>query len=331
MRKLYYIFIFILFNSACSSNHLLGYKSPVKIGTASFSGAYYPTGGALSKIANKYLEKDFSKVVSSKGSSDNINNIMSNQVHIGLAQADRHYEAYYGLEEWKDKGPQTKLRSIFSLYSQTINLIATKSSGIKSLKDLKGRRINLGGKGSGELGNALDILKTLELNPKTDIKASYHHVSKMLRYFEKGYLDAFFYTIGYPSLVLTKAASYQSARQISIIGVDGFLIKNPYYQTVLISNDAYPAMIKDGHRIESIGVMTTLVTSSDIPESVIYKFTKAIFEHLEELRTQHSVLSKLDKLDMLKGLTAPLHPGALRYFKEAGLFDEYDPIKRLFD
>lgn len=256
---------------------------------------------------------------------------MSNQIHIGLAQADRHYEAYYGLEEWKELGPQTKLRSIFSLYPQTINLIATKSSGIKSLKDLKGRRINLGGKGSGELGNALDILKTLNINPKKDIKASYHHVSKMLRYFNKGHIDAFFYTIGYPSLVLTKAATYQSVRQIPIVEVDSFLVKNPYYQTVLIPHDAYPRMLKEDSRIESIGVMTTLVTTSDIPDAIIYKFTKAIFENLDELRTQHSVLNNLDKLEMLKGLSAPLHPGAERYFIEAGLLDEYDPIKRLFN
>jgi uncharacterized protein len=323
--------ITLLFLLSCSSNLLLGFKESLKIGTASFSGAYYPTGGALSKIANKYVTKDFSKVVSSRGSADNINNLLSKKIHIGLAQADRHYEAYYGLEEWKETGPQTKLRSIFSLYPQTINLVATKSSGIKSLKDLKGARINLGAKGSGELGNALDILKILKLDPHKDIQSSYYSVSKMLKQFEKGYLDAFFYTIGYPSSVLSRAAKLQSARQIPLEGIDSFLIKNPYYQTVLVPDNAYPNMLNSNERLESIGVMTTVLTTTDIPEAIIYKFTKAIFDNLDELKAEHSVLHKLNKLEMLKGLSAPLHPGAKRYFEETGLLDEYDPIKRLFN
>jgi uncharacterized protein len=330
VNKVCSLFLTLVFLSSCASKHFLGYDNPIKIGTASFSGAYYPTGGALSKISNKYTTKDFSKVVSSRGSTDNINNLLAKQIHIALAQADRHYEAFYGLEEWKERGPQSKLRSIFSLFPQTINLISTQSSGIKSLKDLKGRRINLGAKGSGELGNALDILKILKLNPDKDIHATYYPVAKMLKKFESGYLDAFFYTIGYPSMVLSKASTDQSVRQIPLVGIDSFLVKNPYYQTVLIPKDAYPNMLNTDDRLESIGVMTTVLTTTDIPESIIYKFTKAIFEHLDELKVQHSVLNKLNKLEMLKGLSAPLHPGARRYFEEIGLLEQYDPIKRLF-
>jgi uncharacterized protein len=330
-KKYCYLFSALLLISSCASNYLLGFTDSVKIGTASFSGAYYPTGGALSKIANKYNTKDFSKAVSSKGSTENINNLLGQRIHIGLAQADRHYEAYFGLEEWKEKGPQSKLRSIFSLYPQTINLIATKSSGIKTLKDLKGHRVNLGAKGSGDLGNALAILKILNLDPERDLRASYHSISKMLKQFEKGYLDAFFYTIGYPSMVLNKAARVQRVNQIPLVGIDSFLMKNPYYQTVLIPDHAYPSMTNSKDRIESIGVMTTVLTTTDIPEAIIYKFTKAIFDHLDEFKAEHSVLYNLNKLEMLKGLSAPLHPGARRYYEEIGLLNEYDPIKRLFN
>lgn len=320
--------IFLL--ATCSSGHLIGFNKPLKIGTASFSGAYYPTGGAMSKIVNREVSQDFSKVVSSKGSSHNINLLMAGQIHIGLAQADRHYEAYYGLDEWEDKGPQKKLRSIFSLYPQTINLIVTRSSGIRSLQDLKGRKINLGQEGSGELGNALDILKILKIDPKKDLKASYYPVGKMLQHFENGFLDGFFYTIGYPSMVLSRAASMTKVRLIPLTGMDSFLIKNPYYQTTLIPEDAVPGAFRKTKRMESIGVMTTVLTSEDIPEAIVYKFTKAIFENLEELKSEHSVLNNLNKHEMLTGLSAPLHPGAERYYRESGLLDEYDPVKRLF-
>ncbi len=326
--RLVYFLLFIL--SSCGSYHFLGHNRPLKIGTASFSGAYYPSGGALSKIANKYNTVDFSKVVSSKGSSDNINLLMRKKIHIGFVQADRHYEAYYGLNEWKEAGPQKKLRSLFSLYPQVINLIVTKSSGIKTLKDLKGRRINLGEKGSGELGNALDILKILEIDPAKDLKASYDSIGMMLKKFKRGYLDGFFYTIGFPSMVLVEAASKKSVRQLSLDNMDAFLVKNPYYQTALVPMNAHSGLRHEQTRIESIGVMTTLLTTTDIPNAIIYKFTKAIFEHLEELKSEHLVLNHLNKLEMLSGLSAPLHPGAKRYFEEIGLLDEFDPIKRLF-
>lgn len=328
MRYTFIVFAALII-SACA-NYNIGFNETLKIGTASFSGAYYPTGGALSKIINDNTTEDFSKVVSTKGSSDNIDRLMRGKIHLALAQADRHYEAWYGLGEWKDKGPQKKLRSLFSLYPQTINLIAARVSGMKSLKDLEGRRVNIGNIGSGERANAVDVLTAAGFNLNS-IKASEYSISVANKKFLEGKIDAFFYTIGHPSLVISEASGVQGgALIIPVTGVDSFLVKYPYYQSTLVPMNRYPNMHNSKDRVESIGIQTTLLTTEDIPEGIIYKVVKHIFQNLEEFKSQHAVLKDLDKAMMLQGLTAPLHPGAERYFRESGLLDEFDPVKRIF-
>lgn len=329
MRQILFFSTLLILLFSCA-NYRIGFDKTLKIGTASFSGAYYPTGGALSKIINQHTNEDFSKVVSTRGSSDNIDGLVRGKIHLALAQADRHYEAWYGLGEWKDQGPQKKLRSLFSLYPQTINLIAARVSGIKSLKDLKGRRVNIGNKGSGDRANALDVLTAVGLSVKS-IKQNDDPISIASKKFLEGKIDAFFYTIGHPSMVISEASSVQGgALVVPIDNVDSFLVKYPYYQSTLVPMNRYPTMENSKERVESIGIQTTLLTTEDIPEGIIYTVVKHIFENLEEFKSQHAVLKDLDKKAMLQGLTAPLHPGAERYFRESGLLDEFDPVKRIF-
>ncbi|MCO4792585.1 MAG: TAXI family TRAP transporter solute-binding subunit [Bacteriovoracaceae bacterium] len=329
MKRIYYLFIFIIVLVGCSS-YRIGFDKTLKIGTASFSGAYYPTGGALSKLINDHSSEDFSKVISTGGSADNINRLLKGKIHIALAQADRHYEAYYGMGEWKGKKPAKKLRSLFSLYPQTINLIAARVSGIKTIKDLKGRRVNLGNPGSGGRANAKDVLKAARVK-LSEISSHDYTISIASKKFLEGKLDAFFYTIGHPSLVISEASNVQGgASVIPITDVDTFLIKYPYYQSTLVPMKRYPSMLNSKERVDSIGIQTTLLTTEDVPEGIIYKVVKIIFENMEEFKSQHAVLRDLDPKEMLQGLTAPLHPGAERYFRESGLLNEFDPVKRIF-
>ena len=330
MKQLFYVFVLLILNFSCA-NYRFGFDNTLKIGTASFSGAYYPTGGALSKIINQHTNEDFSKVVSTKGSSDNINLLLRGKIHLALAQADRHYEAWYGMGEWKKQGPQKKLRSLFSLYPQTINLIASRLSGIKSLKDLRGRRVNVGIKGSGDRVNAIDILNATGMNIKS-IKQSSDSISIASKKFQEGKIDAFFYTIGHPSLVISEASNVQGgALVVPIDNVDSFLIKYPYYQSTLIPMNSYSNMENSKERVESIGILTTFITTEDIPEGIIYKIVKHIFDNFEDFKSEHAVLKDLDKKAMLQGLTAPLHPGAERYFRESGLLEQFDPVKRILE
>ncbi len=329
MMRTFHLFIFLVALASCA-NYGIGFNETLKIGTAGFSGAYYPTGGALSKTINDHTNEDFSKVVSTGGSSDNINRLLSGKIHLALSQADRHYEAWYGQGEWKDKGPQKKLRSLFSLYPQTINLIAARVSGVKTLKDLEGRRVNIGNKGSGDRANAVDIIESAGLDIKK-MNITEYPISIAGRKFLEGKIDAFFYTIGHPSLVIAEAANVQGGAMIvPISDVDSFLVKYPYYQSTLVPMNRYASMVNSKDRVESIGIQTTLLTTEDIPEGIIYKVVKHIFENLEDFKSQHAVLKDLSKTSMLQGLTAPLHPGAERYFRESGLLDQFDPVKRIF-
>ena len=327
-RKL--LFYGLLASLFACADYGIGFNETLKIGTASFSGAYYPTGGALAKIINEHTNEDFSKVVSTGGSADNINRLIRGKIHLALVQADRHYEAWYGQGEWTELGPQKKLRSLFSLYPQTINLVATRVSGISNLKDLEGRRVNIGSKGSGERANAVDVMKAANVDLKK-VKVSEYPISLASRYFLEGKLDAFFYTIGHPSLVISEASNVQGGASIvPIQGVDSFFVKYPYYQSTLVPMNRYASMVNSKERVESIGIQTTLMTTEDVPEGIIYKVVKHIFENFDEFKSQHAVLKDLSKREMLQGLTAPLHPGAERYFRESGLLDEFDPVKRIF-
>ena len=144
----------------------------VTIGTGGVTGVYYPTGGAISRMVNaKYDEYGIKATVESTGGSVfNINAVMSGDLDFGIAQSDRQFQAYNGLAEWKDAGPQKDLRAVFSIHPEAVTLVASVDSGIQSVADLKGKRVNLGNPGSGNLQNAKDVLAAAGLS-EDDVQA----------------------------------------------------------------------------------------------------------------------------------------------------------------
>jgi hypothetical protein len=145
----------------------------VTIGTGGITGVYYPTGGAIAKMVNaKRKEYGIRATVESTGGSVfNINAIMSGDLEFGVAQSDRQYQAVKGIADWQDKGPQKDLRAVFSIHAETVDLIASEDSGIKTIQDLKGKRVNIGNVGSGYRQNAIDALEANGLNFESDFHA----------------------------------------------------------------------------------------------------------------------------------------------------------------
>lgn len=293
----------------------------VTIGTGGVTGVYYPTGGAISRFVNKKKEYGIKATVESTGGSEyNINTVLSGDLEFGVAQSDLQYLAYKGEGKWQDKGAQTKLRSVFSIYPEVVTLIASEDSGITSIATMKGKRVNLGNTGSGQLENSKDIMAAFGMT-EADISAEYVKAVESASLLNDEKLDAYFYTVGHPNGSVKEATSGRvKVRIVDIAGaeVDALIAKYPYYAKATIAVDNYPNSINK-EDIKSIGVQATLVTSADVPEDVVYAITKEVFDNFDEFKKLHPSYAAITKESMLQGLSAPMHAGALKYYKEAGL------------
>ncbi len=295
----------------------------VTIGTGGVTGVYYPTGNAIAKMLNKKSDEYGLRVTaeSTGGSVYNVNAIMSGDLEFGIVQSDRQYQAYNGTADW-DGTPQKKLRAIFSIHPESISLLATDESGIYSLNDLRGKAVNIGNPGSGQRGNATDILEAAGINPDTDMQAEGAKAAEAAGMLQDGRIDAYFYTVGHPSGSFKEATA--GAKKVHFVPIDGapvdqLVSQYSYYaKSIIPVMDNYPNATNDGD-VPTFGVKATFCTSSDISEDVVYAIVKEVFDNLDEFKTLHPAYAIITAEDMLQGLSAPLHPGAEKYFKEAGL------------
>ena len=295
----------------------------VTIGTGGITGVYYPTGGAIARTVNQQKERYGLRctVESTGGSVFNINAVLRGDLELGIAQSDRQYQAVNGLAEWKEAGPQPKLRALFSIHNEAVTLVAAADTGIASINDLRGKRVNIGNPGSGQRQNAIDALVSAEIDYTSDLRAENVKAAEAPSLLQDGQIDAFFYTVGHPSGAIKEATSgHRKVRIIPIPDVVALTEKYPYYAKCAIADSHYPSAV-DNHTVPSFGVKATVVTSSDVPDDIIYAITREVFENLDSFKKLHPAYSSLTKESMMEGLTAPLHPGALRYFHEAQLID----------
>ncbi|MGE4297585.1 MAG: TAXI family TRAP transporter solute-binding subunit [Desulfovibrionaceae bacterium] len=294
----------------------------VTIGTGGITGVYYPTGGAICKTVN--TKKDAYNlrctVESTGGSVFNINAVMAGDLDFGVTQSDRQYQAVKGTDEWKDKGAQADLRAVFSIHPEAITLLVADDTGIKAIADLKGKVINIGNFGSGTRLNSIDALATAGL-AETDLTAESVKPAEAPSLLQDGRLDGFFYTVGHPSGAYKEAtAGKRLTRFIDIEGpgVDKMIADNPFYAKAIIPKSFYPSATNEGD-VKTFGVKATLVTSAKVPDDVVYAITKEVFENFDAFKALHPAFEVLTKESMLEGLSAPIHPGAMKYYKEAGL------------
>ncbi len=293
------------------------------IGTGGLTGVYYPTGGAISRVVNKKEAEYGLKVTveSTGGSVFNINAVLSGDLEFGIAQSDRQSQAMNGEAEWSDMGPQSDLMAVCALHPESVTLVAADDSGIRSIEDLRGKRVNIGDPGSGNRGNAIDALENAGINWETDIRAEQLKAVESAKLLQDGRIDAYFYTVGHPNgSVLEATSGTRKVRFVPIENVDNLIKKYPYYAKSIIPKSLYPNATNEGD-VATYGVKATLVTSAKVPEHVVYAVTKEIFDNLEEFKSLHPAFMVLTKENMLEGNTAPYHPGAVKYFKEAGLMD----------
>ena len=297
----------------------------VTIGTGGVTGLYYPTGGAISRMLNKKFKQFGIKatVESTSGSVFNINAVLQGDMEFGIAQSDRQYQAYHGRAEWSEAGPQMDLRAVFSIHAEPITLVVSEASNIQVIDDLRGKRINLGNPGSGQLQNSKDVLIAAGLSEQ-DIMAEYVKAVEAPGLLQDERLDGFFYTVGHPNGNIKEATSGRiKVLIVPIKGdkVDEMVEEYPYYAKALIPHSFYPRAL-NSEDIETIGVKATFVTSKNVDEELVYALAKVVFESLEDFKSLHPSYEYLNRQNMLQGLTAPVHRGALKYYAEVGL-DEF--------
>ncbi|AMG13846.1 TAXI family TRAP transporter solute-binding subunit [Vibrio vulnificus] len=293
----------------------------ITIGTGSVTGVYYPTGGAICKLVNKD-RKDHNircSVESTGGSIYNVNTIRSGELDFGIVQSDWQYHGYKGTSKFEEQGPYTKLRAMFSLHTEPFNIIARSDAGIDKLEDLKGKRVNIGNPGSGDHATMSVVMDAMGWNNDSFKLASELKGSERSQALCDNKIDAFIYMVGHPNGSIKEATTSCDAKLVSTTGpqIDKIVADNPYYAYSTVPAGMYRGTDKD---VKSFGVAATLVTTADVSDDVAYNVAKAVFENFDTFKRLHPAFATLKKEDMVSaGISIPLHPGAVKYYKEVGL------------
>jgi TRAP transporter TAXI family solute receptor len=316
-RILSFLFCISLFClSSCGKSD--GKTKYIKIGTGSQTGVYYSAGLAIGDLinANTNEHRIVCAVESTAGSVFNINTLASSSLDIGIAQADRQYQAVNGLGSW-DSNPQTELRFICSLHPETIMFLAADDSEIKTLADVKDHVISVGAPGSGTRDNALDVLAQLGLKIGVDFQGEGLSVTDASLMLQDKRIDGFFYTAGHPNGAILEASNgKRKVHFVPILGMDDLLKESPYYTQTVIPVGEY-SQVTNTEDVPTIGMLTSILSTSKVSDDIVYEVTKAIFSNLAELKKKHPSLADLSEAGMRKGRFAPLHPAAARYFNDA--------------
>ena len=293
----------------------------VTIGTGGVTGVYYPTGGAICRLVNKG-RKDHGvrcSVESTGGSIFNINAIKNGDLDMGVAQSDWQYHAYNGTSKFKDSGAFKDLRAIFSVHPEPVTVVARADSGIKHINDFKGKRVNIGNPGSGTRGTWEVMAGALGWKDGDLALAAEFKSGEQAQALCDNKIDAFFWLVGHPSGNTKEAMTTCDAR---LVTVDGPAIKklvddNSYYRWATIPGGMYRGNDND---TKTFGVGATFVGTAKTKPNVVYAVVKAVFENFDTFQKLHPAFANLKKEEMVKdSLSAPIHDGAAKYYKEAGL------------
>ncbi len=293
----------------------------VTIGTGGVTGVYYPTGGAICRLVNKSRKEHGIRcsVESTGGSVYNLNTIAAGELDMGVAQSDWQYHAYHGTSKFAEQGPNKDLRAVFSVHPEPFTVVARTDSGIKNFADIKGKRVNIGNPGSGQRGT-MEVLMTAMGMTTDDLQlASELKAAEQSSALCDNKIDAMVYTVGHPNGSIKEATTSCDAVLVNVTGpaVDKLIKENAYYRSATIPGGMYRGSDADA---KTFGVGATFVSSAKVPEDVIYNVVKAVFENFEDFKKLHPAFANLKKEEMIKdGLSAPLHAGAVKYYKEVGL------------
>jgi TRAP transporter TAXI family solute receptor len=292
----------------------------VTIGTGGVTGVYYAAGGAICRLVNKDRKSHGIRcsVESTGGSAYNVNTIRAGELDFGMSQSDVQFNSLKGQAQFKDAGPYNDLRAVFSIHPEPFTVLARKEVNATKFEDLKGKRFNVGNPGSGTRASMEELLAALgwklsDFSLASELKADEHGPALC-----DNKIDGFFYGVGHPSANIQDPTTTCGAKLVSITGpaVEKLMAGKPYYAKATIPGGLYA---NNPQPTTTYGVLATMVTSAKTPAETVYQVVKATFDNFNEFKSLHPAFSNLDPKNMVKdGLSAPLHDGAAKYYKEKG-------------
>ena len=293
----------------------------VTIATGRVGGVYYPVGGAICKLVNERRDKHgiTCTIDITTGSVANIKELRSGEADLAMAQSDWHRRAFLGTGAFKEKGPFEHLRSMFAVYVEDFVVVARRATGIRTFEDLKGKRIYMGRPESGRRLTMQRVINAYGWPPDAVMDVSDYKAPNQAQALCDGEFDVYVSSAGNPNASIREARRTCNALLVGIpsAAVEKLVEMREFYVPATIPARVYRGQSRD---IPTLGLIATLVTSTEVKPEVIYQITKAFFENLGRLRRSSPVFSSLSESDMVRtALTAPLHEGAARYFSEIGL------------
>ncbi len=320
MKRIGLIATALALGASIASPGAMAQQKFVTIGTGGVTGVYYVAGGAICRLMNKERAKHGIRcsVESTAASVYNINTIKAGELDFGVAQSDVEYNAVKGLNQFKEGGPHTDLRAVFSVFPEALMVVARKEANVKKFEDFKGKRFNVCNPGSGTratvdmLMNAMSM-KTSEFSFTSELKPDEHGAALC-----DNKIDGFAYVVASPAANIQDPTTTCGAKLVNVTGpaVDKLIKEYPYFAAATIPANTYPG---NPEPIKTFGVVASFVTSAKVPDNVVYAMVSAVFDNFEEFKKLHPALANLDPKDMIKnGMSAPLHPGAVKYYKEKG-------------
>ncbi|SIT17691.1 TAXI family TRAP transporter solute-binding subunit [Paracoccus saliphilus] len=293
----------------------------ITIGTGGQTGVYYVVGQSICRLVNRNTAETGIKCTapSTGGSIANINAIQAGDMTMGVAQSDWQFHAYNGdVPEFEGDKKFEDLRAVFSVHPEPFNVVARADSGIETFEDLKGKRVNVGNPGSGQRGTMEVVLDAVGWTMGDFSLASELKPAEQSAALGDNKVDAIIYTVGHPNGSIQEATSTVDARLIPVTGeaIDKLVDDNPYYAKATIPGGMYTGSDED---VETFGVKATFVTSADVPEDMVYEVVKSVFDNFDRFKGLHPAFANLEPEAMIaEGNSAPLHPGAEKYYKEQG-------------
>ncbi|GEK72074.1 MULTISPECIES: TAXI family TRAP transporter solute-binding subunit [Halomonas] len=318
------------FSTAAFSGALLGaamFASPamaqdeeqfITIGTGGQTGVYYVVGQSVCRLVNRLDDANIKcNAPSTGGSVANINGIKSGELDMGVVQSDVQFQAYNGTGNFEDEA-YDKLRAVFRVHGEPLTILARADADIETLDDLEGKRVNIGNPGSGQRNTMEVVMDAKGWTQDSFSLASQLDAAEMASALADNNIDAMAYVVGHPNGAIQEATTTVDSRLVPLNDEDvqGIVDEYPYYSMSVIPGGLYKGNPDD---VETFGVAATFVTDSDTSDEVVYQTVKAIFDNFDRFKQLHPAFANLDPQEMVtQGLSAPLHEGAARYYREQG-------------
>ncbi|CBV43588.1 TAXI family TRAP transporter solute-binding subunit [Halomonas elongata] len=319
-----------VFSAATFSGALLGaamFASPamaqeeeqfITIGTGGQTGVYYVVGQSVCRLVNRLEDANIKcNAPSTGGSVANINGIRSGELNMGVAQSDVQYQAYNGTGNFEGDAYKD-LRAVFRVHGEPLTLLARADSGVETLDDLEGKRVNIGNPGSGQRNTMEVVMDAKGWTEDTFSLASELDAAEMASALADNNIDVMAYVVGHPNGAIQEATTTVDSKLIPLNDetIQGLVEEYPYYSMSTIPGGLYKGNPDD---VETFGVAATFVSSAETDPDVVYQTVKAVFDNFDRFKKLHPAFANLEPEDMVsEGLSAPLHEGAARYYREQG-------------